>query len=147
MGLLIISDEIKAKLKKFRFRRANDIACLIFKIDCDDNVSPPTKTLVLDDELNDIENIEDLQEELPDCYPRYVLLSYKIEKSDGRIMYPLCFITYSPESCGVHQCMLYASVVNEVMQEAGMTESIEVRVPDEELVDEWLTSKIMKYKI
>jgi len=94
-----------------------------------------------------MDSIEDLQDELPDCYPRFIILSYKIEKSDGRIMYPLCFLNYSPESCGTHQCMLYASCFSEVMVEAGLTESIEVRVADEELVDEWLSTKIQKYKI
>lgn len=40
---------------------------------------------------------DELQEELPASQPRFVVYSYKLSHSDGRISYPLCFIYFSPD--------------------------------------------------
>ena len=41
-------------------------------------------------------SVEDLQAELPEHQPRYVVLSYVRNHDDGRTSYPLCFIYICP---------------------------------------------------
>ena len=41
-------------------------------------------------------NVEELQAELPEHMPRFLVLSYVRNHGDGRISYPLCFIYISP---------------------------------------------------
>lgn len=41
-------------------------------------------------------NIDELQAELPISQPRYLVISYVRNHSDGRVSYPLCFVFSSP---------------------------------------------------
>ena len=54
------------------------------------------QTIVVDEEINDISDVEELKENIPDTQPRYVLLSWKIEHSDGRVSYPMAFLYTTP---------------------------------------------------
>lgn len=107
-----ISEDVKNKLKEFRFRKSkvnsalirtclvhhfapeitsNIIACLIVRI------SRENFEVVQEEFLENI-SIEDLADELPDNSPRYVVFSYEYKQDDGRISYPLIFIYWSPVS-------------------------------------------------
>ena len=56
--------------------------------------------VVLDEEFEDI-TFEDLVAELPDSFPRYVLLTTPHDHGDGRVSYPMLFIYLSPAGCKV----------------------------------------------
>lgn len=54
------------------------------------------KLLIVQDEILEDVSIEDVASELPETQPRYVIYSYRHERSDGRVSFPLIFIYYSP---------------------------------------------------
>lgn len=51
---------------------------------------------VEEDKTMDDVTLEDLADELPDTQPRYVILSYKYETTEGRVSYPLVFLYWTP---------------------------------------------------
>ena len=40
--------------------------------------------------------MDDLRESLPGHQPRFVVYSYRMEHTDGRVSYPMCFIYITP---------------------------------------------------
>lgn len=96
--------------------------------------------IIIDEKLEDI-SIEELQESLPGHQPRYVVLSYKQEHSDGRISYPLCFIYFTPRDSHAELQMMYAGSKNALQTEAELTRSFEIREL-EDLTEEWLLQKL-----
>ncbi|PVH17423.1 40S ribosomal protein S13 [Candidozyma duobushaemuli] len=67
-----------------------------------------------------IDNIEELIEELPDNSPRYVLLSYPIKLSDGRVKSPFVLLYWRPPTTGQENKMLYAGAVELFREKAGV---------------------------
>ncbi|XP_022090880.1 glia maturation factor gamma-like [Acanthaster planci] len=133
-----IDDEVKEKLKKFRFRQKKTNAALIFKI-LEQKVE-----VVLDEEFDDI-SVDELQAELPSAQPRYVYLSYCYKHSDGRVSYPLIFIFISPIGCKPELQMMYAGTKNSLVGEAGATKVFELR-STEELTEEYLLEKLAFFR-
>ncbi|XP_019873116.1 glia maturation factor beta [Aethina tumida] len=129
-----VTDEVKQALKEFRFRKAKDTAALVLKVDRE------KQHIIIDEKLEDI-SIEELQESLPGHQPRYVVLSYKQEHSDGRISYPLCFIYFTPRDSHAELQMMYAGSKNALQTEAELTRSFEIREL-EDLTEEWLLQKL-----
>ena len=65
MSLLDIPQDLAARLKKFRFRKTQDIACEVYEIKELEEGS--RKELVFDEEFGDIEDIQaEVGEDLPD---------------------------------------------------------------------------------
>jgi hypothetical protein len=104
-------------------------------------------SVVLDQYLQDIK-IEDLQEELPDSTPRYLIISYELKHKDGRISYPLCGVYYNPSNSSLNNKMLYASSSTVVFQEAGITGKVIITheifdlTDPEDLTEEWLVNML-----
>ncbi|PSK41356.1 40S ribosomal protein S13 [Candidozyma pseudohaemuli] len=73
-----------------------------------------------------IDNIEELIEELPDNSPRYVLLSYPIKLSDGRVKSPFVLLYWRPPTTGQENKMLYAGAVELFREKAGVAKLIEI---------------------
>ena len=71
-------------------------------------VDTDTKTIVLDELLEDLESLEDLTDALPDHQPRFVVYTCCLTHSDGRASYPMCFIFFSPRDCKPELQMMYA---------------------------------------
>jgi len=130
-----IPPEVLEKIKKFRFRRGQDNAALLLKINMND------MQLVIEDELEEIESIDELQNELPESQPRFLIYSCRYERSDGRVQYPLVFIFVSPSGGSGRQMMAYAGSRNQIRDACGITKVFEVREL-EEMTQEWLTSKL-----
>lgn len=121
-----IPDEIKASLRKFRFARRNaGSAAIVVKIN---------KQKLIMEEVEQFDNIslEDLAEgcgccsvscfiishailysELPENSPRYVVLSYELNHSDGRKSFPLVLVNWSPTSSETGMLTLHASALLE----------------------------------
>ncbi|XP_052058396.1 glia maturation factor beta-like [Mytilus californianus] len=130
-----IDPEVTSRLKKFRFRKEKNIAALLLKIDKE-------KGVVLEEEYEDC-TIDELQAELPECQPRYLVVSYVRQHSDGRVSYPLCFIFSSPAGCKPEQQMMYSGSLHALIQQTGLTKTYDIR-STEELTEEWLLDQLAK---
>ncbi|KZP12569.1 glia maturation factor beta [Athelia psychrophila] len=122
--------EIKTALKNFRFKRRNQgSAALVIKIN-------KKKLIMEEDELFDNISIEDLAEELPENSPRYVVLSYELQHSDGRTSFPLVLINWAPTSSEIGMMTLHASALWEFQAAADVSKVIEMREGAEGLTKE-----------
>ncbi|KAF7194150.1 Actin-depolymerizing factor gmf1, partial [Pseudocercospora fuligena] len=122
--LYTFSQETKDKLRKFRLgtSRAKDPQAIICKnTDTTSNPAEEIRTdqskedqidksnLEIQPEDNEVyTKIQDLQDELPDNTPRYILLSYPLTLSSGRLSVPYVMINYLPPTCSSEMRMLYA---------------------------------------
>lgn len=96
--------------------------------------------IIIDKNLEDIA-VEDLQESLPGHQPRFVILSYRRQHSDGRLSYPLCFIFFTPRDSHAELQMMYAGSKIALQQEADLTRAYEIREL-EDLTEEWLLERL-----
>ncbi|XP_005184156.1 glia maturation factor gamma [Musca domestica] len=131
-----ISDEVRAILKEFRFRKSKLNSALILKVDREKQL------VVIDDAIDDI-SVEDLQEQLPGHQPRYVIYTYKMVHDDSRISYPMCFIFYTPRDSQIELQMMYACTKSALQREIDLTRVYEIRELDE-LTEDWLKEKLSK---
>lgn len=51
--------------------------------------------------------------ELPENSPRYVVLSYELKFSDGRVSYPLVLISWAPVSSEIGMMTLHATALQD----------------------------------
>ncbi|XP_077997947.1 glia maturation factor beta-like [Glandiceps talaboti] len=133
-----VDEDLKAKLKKFRFRTEKNNAAIVMKIDKE------TLTIKFEEAFEDC-SMEDIQEELPSSQPRFIVYSYCRKHDDGRISYPLIFIFVSPQGCKPEQQMMYAGSKLNLVKETGLTKVFEVRQV-EELTEEWLNEKLAFFR-
>ncbi|XP_050514330.1 glia maturation factor beta [Diabrotica virgifera virgifera] len=134
VNICSVTTEVKQALTEFRFRKANDTAALVLKVDRE------KQEIIIDEKLEDI-SIDQLQDILPSHQPRYVVLSYRQEHRDGRISYPLCFIFFTPRDSHAELQMMYAGSKIALQKEAELTRSFEIREL-EDLTEEWLLEKL-----
>ncbi|VDN60601.1 unnamed protein product [Dracunculus medinensis] len=81
--------------------------------------------------------IEEICDELPSQQPRFILISFEYNHTDGRVSLPLCFVFYTPDDLQ----MLYAGSRNHFVSECELTKNFEIR-DAEELTQELLNSKM-----
>mmetsp|Transcript_4419 Transcript_4419/g.6331 ORF Transcript_4419/g.6331 Transcript_4419/m.6331 type:complete len:142 (-) Transcript_4419:33-458(-) len=128
-----ISDKVKEVAKKLRFRKDKNNAAIILKINLKEMV------VEVDEEFEDCE-IEEVQEELPEFSPRYILLSYCYNHDDGRVSFPLMFLGYTPGGVKPEQNMVYAGTRPILVGETQMNKVYELR-DKEEFTEEWVRQK------
>ncbi|KAL1987079.1 hypothetical protein VTN96DRAFT_4953 [Rasamsonia emersonii] len=119
--LYSFSQETKDKLRKFRLgtSRAKDPQAIIYLID--------TKTKEIRPENDEVySKLEDLADELPDSSPRFVLLSYPLTLSSGRLTVPYVLLYYLPENCNPSSRMMYAGAVELMRNTAEVNRVIEI---------------------
>ncbi|KAL1999023.1 hypothetical protein VTN02DRAFT_5170 [Thermoascus thermophilus] len=119
--LYSFSQETKDKLRKFRLgtSRAKDPQAIIYLIDQKNHEIRPE-----DDQV--YSKMEDLADELPDSSPRFILLSYPLTLSSGRLTVPYVLLYYLPENCNPSQRMLYAGAVELMRNTAEVNRVIEI---------------------
>ncbi|KAG0729145.1 Glia maturation factor gamma [Chionoecetes opilio] len=137
LPLCTIDPELKELMRKFRFRRATTNCAIIMK------VNQQAGEIVLEDEVDDIEDVEALRSSIPDTQPRYVLISWRIQHSDGRVSFPMAFIFTTPRDCQPQLQMMYAGSYNHVVKECELTKVFQIRDLDE-LDEEWIQTNLMK---
>lgn len=125
-------------MKKFRFRKEKNIAALLLKIE------PKSQTVIVEEEYEDT-SVDELQAELPERQPRFLVLSYVRNHDDGRVSYPLCFIYICPSGCKPDLSMMYAGTRNSLQQELGLTKDFELR-STEDFTQEWLDEKLAFFR-
>ncbi|KAL2379225.1 hypothetical protein RJZ90_005447 [Blastomyces dermatitidis] len=119
--LYSFSPETKEKLRKFRLgtSRAKDPQAIIYMIDSKSQEVRPA-----DDEVYN--KMEDVADELPDSSPRFILLSYPLTLSSGRLSVPYVLLYYLPENCNPSSRMMYAGAVELMRNTAEVNRVIEV---------------------
>ncbi|KAL9529303.1 Actin-depolymerizing factor [Sphaerulina musiva] len=103
--LYTISPETKDKLRKFRLgtSRAKDPQAIIYQINKSNmEITPSDNPQIV------YTNMLDLADELPDNTPRFILLSYPLTLSSGRLSVPYVMLNYLPPTCSAENRMLYA---------------------------------------
>ncbi|ELT97365.1 hypothetical protein CAPTEDRAFT_147983 [Capitella teleta] len=133
-----LDDNLKAKLKAFRFRKGTDNAAIVMKVDL------KTQYIIVEEEYEDV-SLDELQEELPSSQPRFIAYSYCYSHDDGRKSFPLCFFYITPVGCKPEQNMMYAGSMKNLVTEGGFTKVFEVRNMDD-LTEEWLLEKLKFFK-
>ncbi|CAN3356242.1 protein Aim7p [Diutina catenulata] len=124
-GLYTFSQETLQQLRKFRFSsgKGDSMEALVCVID------KSSYEVKIDGEV--VTSMEELAEELPDNTPRYVILSYPIKLSDGRLKVPLVLLYWIPRTCGQESRMLYAGAVELIREKAGVAKMIKIEEEDE----------------
>ncbi|THD18810.1 hypothetical protein D915_010571 [Fasciola hepatica] len=81
----------------------------------DNPVKIDTETkLVVKEQLLENTDLSQLADELPSHEPRYILVTYRYEKTDGRVVYPYCMVFSTPEGIGllnIHSPMRSSSCI------------------------------------
>ena len=97
-----VDPDLESALSEFRTRKSKTASAMVMKVDKE------TRTIVMDEMLEDIESLEELRDSLPDHQPRFVVYACCLAHSDGRESYPMCFIFCSPRDCKPEMQMMYA---------------------------------------
>ncbi|KAF2143870.1 uncharacterized protein K452DRAFT_285910 [Aplosporella prunicola CBS 121167] len=124
--LYTFSQETRDKLRKFRLgtSRAKDAQAVIYQID--------KKSLEISQADAEVyNNMQKLADKLPDNSPRYVLLSYPLELSTGRLYVPYVMIYYLPATCNSEMKMLYAGAKELLRNTAEVGRIIEMDSPEQ----------------
>ena len=136
INVLTVTDELQTIVKKFRFRRAKDIALLMLEI-----TRETPYTLKIDETFENIDDISEIADELPDFHARYLVLSYKIEHDDGRVQFPLCLVFWGPDGGDPKGLMLYTSMRNEICKLTGVDTVFELQDKDD-LDHDWVIEQL-----
>ncbi|KAI0372910.1 glia maturation factor beta [Pilatotrama ljubarskyi] len=132
-----IPQELKTSLRKFRFARRNaGHAAMVVKIN-------KQKLIMEEVEQFDDISIEDLAEELPENSPRYVVLSYELNHSDGRKSFPLVLVNWAPTSSEMGLLTLHASAFIDFQNTADVSKVIEVRDGAEGFTKDFIDQKLL----
>ncbi|KXS96319.1 hypothetical protein AC578_9375 [Pseudocercospora eumusae] len=101
--LYTFSQDTKDQLRKFRLgtSRSKDPQARIYQIEKSTlEIKPQNQKTYT--------NLQDLQDDLPENTPRYILLSYPLTLSSGRLSVPYIMLNYLPPTCSSELRMLYA---------------------------------------
>jgi len=130
-----VGDEIVEAFEKFKVAKAKNHSAMILKIN--------TKALAVEVEetIDDNASLASIADSLPESVPRYIILSYRVQRDDGRLNYPLVFIYYIPPQIKPDLAMLYSSTKHELGVRINVTKTLEVQDPSL-LTDEWVLSKL-----
>jgi len=125
--LYTFSQETKDHLRKFRLgtSRAHDPQAVIYLID------KHTLEIKQDEDKTVYKNLEEIGDDLPDHSPRFVLLSYPLTLSSGRISVPYVLLYYLPVTCNAELRMLYAGAKELMRNTAEVGKVIEIDSADD----------------
>lgn len=147
-NLYQLGTETKNRISKFRIStgRAETIKGLSIKIE------PKTYEIVIDEdeqeELDDMTELNELAEIMPDNSPRFLLLAYPMTNKDGIKQTPLVLIYWKPSTVVSQEWkMMYAGALEMVRNECGTYKLVEVSsgLEDDDDVEE-LIEQIEKTK-
>ncbi|KNC85853.1 hypothetical protein SARC_01962, partial [Sphaeroforma arctica JP610] len=90
LNICTIEQDVLDRCKKLRFRRKENPFAIVLKID------PKSRVIKFEEDFEDL-TLDDLQDELPDQSPRYLLYSFTHDHGDGRKSVPMIFVMIAPE--------------------------------------------------
>eukprot|EP00700_Malawimonas_jakobiformis_P001616 EC721923.1.p1 GENE.EC721923.1~~EC721923.1.p1 ORF type:complete len:143 (+),score=25.87 EC721923.1:39-467(+) len=129
-----IGSAVVEEIDKLRLSRAANRA-LLLKID------KPKLELVVDS-VKDNVTLEDIADELSESQPCYIVYSYKFDRDDGRVQYPLLLIFYMPQACPIDLNMLSTNTKRHVMDKFQLSRSFDVQNLDT-LTNDWLQTQCL----
>eukprot|EP01134_Creolimax_fragrantissima_P000623 CFRG0623T1 len=138
LNICTIEPEVLEKCKKFRFRRKENEAAIVLKID------PKAKLIKFEEEFEDM-TLDDLQYELPDQSPRYLVYSFTYTHEDGRKSSPMIFILISPEGGKYELNMMYSGSMLSLTEAIGVTKVYQI-TDLEELTQKWVLEQLAFFK-
>ncbi|CAO1627491.1 unnamed protein product [Parajaminaea phylloscopi] len=116
-----IPPPLLSKLESFRMaKREAASAAIVIKID------KAKLVMEIEDEFDNI-SLEDLEEELPENTPRYIVLSYRLAHSDGRVSFPLALVFWAPQTSSMEMSTLYTSAVSALSVKADVGRVVDMR--------------------
>jgi len=125
--LYTFSQESKDHLRKFRLgtSRSNSPQAVIYLID--------KKTLEIkqDEEKTVYNDLQEIAEDLPDHSPRFILLSFPLTLSSGRMSVPYVLLYYLPVTCNAELRMLYAGAKELIRNTAEVGKVLEIDSADD----------------
>ncbi|CCH59626.1 hypothetical protein TBLA_0B08100 [Henningerozyma blattae CBS 6284] len=133
------STDAKQQIQKFRIStsRSETIKFLPIMID------PKSYEIVIDEEskeeLDEVTELSELGEALPDNKPRYILVAYPLTTKDGIKQTPLMLLYWIPATVVSQEYkMVYAGALEMVRNECGTTKLVEVTsgLEDDDAVEE-----------
>ncbi|KAF8566355.1 hypothetical protein P879_06369 [Paragonimus westermani] len=130
----VVADESAEILKQFKYRKSKTTDVLIMKIN--------SKSLVVQKEsFMEDKSLDELSNELPSHEPRYILITFRHEKPDGRVVYPYCMVFSTPEGCPPMLKMLYTASLSNVVQKSEVNKVFELREV-EDFSENWLRESL-----
>ncbi|TVY46672.1 Actin-depolymerizing factor [Lachnellula occidentalis] len=129
--LYTFSQESKDHLRKFRLgtSRAKDpqaVICISA-----DMIDKHTLEIKQDEDKTVYTKLEEIADDLPDHSPRFVLLSYPLTLSSGRLSVPYVLLYYLPVTCNAELRMLYAGAKELMRNTAEVGKVIEIDSADD----------------
>ncbi|KAH0532040.1 hypothetical protein TsFJ059_000781 [Trichoderma semiorbis] len=117
-----ISGETKEHLRKFRLTtsRASKPQAVIYLID------KTTHEIHQDADKVTYTSLDEIADDLPDHAPRFILLSYPLTTSDGRLSVPYVLLYYLPITCNAETRMLYAGAKELIRNTAEVNKVIDI---------------------
>lgn len=91
-------------------------------------------------------SLEEISEELPDNQPRFVLISYRYQSTDGRLSFPMVFIYWSPVCVKPELHMLYAGAKTHIVNVCDCVGKVYDVREEEQLNDEWMREKLAFFR-
>ncbi|PWN29376.1 glia maturation factor beta [Jaminaea rosea] len=109
------------RLEAFRMaKRSASSAAVVIKID------KAKLTMDVEEEYENI-GLEELEEELPENTPRFILLSYRLAHSDGRVSFPLVLVYWAPATSSTEMSTLYTSALSALSVKADVGKVVDMR--------------------
>jgi len=138
--LFTLSPTTQSLIRSFRLSKpAPGSSVLIFAIDKNTHeVVPSEEKLTFESG-----SLHDLQDDLPDNAPRFVLLSYELHHKDGRRSNPLIMINYVPVTANTTLHTLYASAKVWFQEKADIGKVLDM-TDLEELTDDFIKSQLLR---
>jgi hypothetical protein len=135
-----VSAEIKDAFAAFRKARS-EFAVIVLRM------NKASQEVEIDTEAaaDNIKTFEDLAAALPESSPRFVLVSMKVDKGDGRVAYPLVFMFYAPKGRGNPQLnMMYTRAKTGLSSQLEVTHVIDVYDKENELNQQCIADRVRK---
>ncbi|CAG8971594.1 hypothetical protein HYALB_00007986 [Hymenoscyphus albidus] len=91
-----------------------------------DLIDKNTLEIKQDEDKTVYKDLQEIADDLPDHSPRFVLLSYPMTNSSGRMSVPYVLLYYLPVTCNATLRMLYSSSVELMRNTAEVGKVIEI---------------------
>eukprot|EP00762_Andalucia_godoyi_P004982 ANDGO_01421.mRNA.1 Actin-depolymerizing factor gmf1 len=133
-----VTQPVVDAFQKFRVSRS-PFGVLILR------VNRQTQQVELDDGVSaeGIQTFADLRKTLPEAAPRFVLLSLKVDRGDGRVSYPLALVFYSPAGGNTQLSMMYTRLKHAVTTTLDLTHVLDFQDKDD-ITEEALSERCAK---
>eukprot|EP00736_Rhodelphis_marinus_P001455 Rmarinus@m.10410 len=105
------------------------------------SIDPNTNVVSIDAHEKEVDFEEFCEDNVPETSPRYIIYSYKWERDDGRVQYPMCFIYYNPEGCRPNLNIIYSRHATQLQNYLDIHKLFTVQ-NSESLTEDWLKQQL-----